>query len=131
MPNQTKSISKSHLIGCFTIMLYLMVYFSGCTSKNEEPPTPWYEKDNSWDAAFFLQESVRERLKSPSRAEFPAIDYNGIVRGTGKENHRYIIVMSYVDSQNSFGAMIRTKYTGIVEQTGEYEWRIIKLKFLN
>jgi len=48
---------------------------------------------------------VERRLKSPKTADFPWFDHN--VQKTGP---RSFTVASYVDSQNSFGATIRTQF---------------------
>lgn len=34
------------------------------------------------------------------------------------------MVYGYVDAQNSFGALIWTEYTGVVQQTAEDEWTL-------
>lgn len=73
-------------------------------------------------------ETMKNRLKSPSSAVFPAIDESVIISFTplklpsGKVKTKYL-VKSYVDSQNSFGAMIRTKFscTATGDNSGEWE----------
>ena len=65
-------------------------------------------EENAWElelaAHVMCQTFVKRRLKSPSTADFP-----GGVAGTITERGT-IVVTSHVDSQNSFGAMIRTNY---------------------
>ena len=51
------------------------------------------------------QKAVKEVLKSPATAKFPSI----LDWGFSKENG-IVTVQSYVDSQNSFGAMLRTDF---------------------
>ncbi len=51
------------------------------------------------------QSFVKAMLKSPKTADFPFLDYSHRNLGDGKW-----IIQSYVDSQNGFGAMIRTQY---------------------
>ena len=48
---------------------------------------------------------VEQNLKSPSSAEYP-YGTDGVVQ----INDSIFVVNSYVDSQNGFGAMLRTKY---------------------
>ena len=49
---------------------------------------------------------VRRRLKSPSSSDFASMDDSTIINhGEGK-----YLVRSFVDSQNTFGAKIRTEY---------------------
>lgn len=56
--------------------------------------------------AFIISQNfVQAMLKSPKTADFPFLDYSHRNLGDGKW-----IIQSYVDSQNGFGAMIRTEY---------------------
>lgn len=48
---------------------------------------------------------VKDRLKSPSTAKFPLLDFTAI-----KGADDTYMVMSYVDAQNSFGAMLRSSF---------------------
>ena len=48
------------------------------------------------------ERAVKSRLKSPRSAKFPFFDWKVYDRGNGLYE-----VNSYVDSQNSFGAMLR------------------------
>jgi hypothetical protein len=51
------------------------------------------------------QDYVKQALKSPSTAKFPGTDF--LVHHFGDNEYE---VVSYVDSQNSFGAMIRSNW---------------------
>jgi hypothetical protein len=58
------------------------------------------------------QQFVRDRLKAPSTAEFPiAMDDDDQYR---KINDSTFKVESYVDSENGFGAKIRTNYSCMI-----------------
>lgn len=59
------------------------------------------------DACFMSQKLVRQNLKAPSTAEFPMWTEENC-KVTQKAGTW--IVTSYVDSQNGFGAMIRSDY---------------------
>lgn len=63
------------------------------------------DEDKSLEAYVFSQQVVEENLKSPSSAEYPTFSDISVK----KEGNIYTI-NAYVDSQNSFGAMIRNKY---------------------
>lgn len=60
------------------------------------------------------QTAVKEKLKSPSSAKFPwgFDDYTFKDYGSSKDHFGYTryLVTGYVDSQNSYGAQIRTKW---------------------
>lgn len=50
---------------------------------------------------------IKDKLKAPATAEFPKYNNGNITKNIG--NCRYVSA-GYVDSKNSFGALIRTKY---------------------
>ena len=67
--------------------------------------------ETSWTAYDYAQEIVKNNLKSPASAVFP--DYQeSFVNELGKYEWR---VETYVDAQNSFGAMLRTNFTIVVK----------------
>lgn len=72
-----------------------------------QAPTAGQRAPSRSDACFISQKFVRERLKAPTTAKFPAwTEENCRVTRAG-EIWR---VRSFVDAQNSFGAMIRSDY---------------------
>jgi len=74
------------------------------------------EQTDRISAIRHAQRAIRDRLKSPATAEFPSTrDALNHVSLLG--NHRYRIT-SYVDAQNSFGALIRSAYTATVRVDG-------------
>jgi hypothetical protein len=93
------------------------------------PPTPRETKptsaartsDNETSAKIMSEDFVTSYLKSPSTADFPWKAESVIREGTGWR------VNSYVDSQNSFGAMIRLHYTCVVENIDGDSWKCTSL----
>lgn len=68
---------------------------------------PKGERGLMMDAYRTAQHHVKQHLKSPATAEFP--DFcKSFVEVVGKDS---VVVNSFVDSQNAFGAMIRSHYT--------------------
>lgn len=59
------------------------------------------------------QNYVKDALRSPSTADFPSYDYNVSDLNDGKYK-----VVSYVDSENGFGAMIRSNYSATLSFNG-------------
>lgn len=74
-------------------------------------------------AAIVCENFVEDRLRAPSTAEFPSTsDYD--ISGSGS----VYTVRGYVDSENGFGAMIRSDWTCVVQETGtEGEFRLESL----
>ena|GEM_PF-2333397 len=60
-------------------------------------------------------EVIKSSLKTPSSAEFPGSFWDGYTNWTYGIKDNILTIASYVDAQNSFGAMIRTDY--IVQYT--------------
>lgn len=70
---------------------------------------------------------VRQKLKAPSTAKFPSpwkfstednVKYNG---------GGVYIVSGYVDSENAFGAMVRTRFNAKVKQNSQHSWDLVSL----
>ena len=66
---------------------------------------------------------VEDRLKAPSTAKFP----NNYDEHTTKISENKFRINSYLDAENSFGAMIRTRFTAVVEYVGDDKWRLISI----
>lgn len=62
------------------------------------------ERLSAWDAA---KDAVRDQLKSPSTAKFPWLPADDAVARIAA--HHWL-VSGHVDSENSFGAMLRADY---------------------
>jgi len=83
--------------------------------------------DNSSAAYVQSKNFIRAALKSPSTADFPFIDFTANNLG----NNRYE-VRSYVDSQNSLGAEIRSNWVVVLQYQGGEEgdqrnWKLEKM----
>lgn len=69
------------------------------------------------DAYIFSQDVVEGRLKAPRTAKFPFRDYS--IR---LQSDCVYVVSSYVDSQNGFGALIRTHWVVKIQKLPEGRW---------
>lgn len=98
--------------GCLKLIVVMVlapiILFGGCTAyfmlKPKEP-----EKPSSSMAIIVCERAVKEQLKAPSTAKFSG-SYATAKSGGGYR------VEGNVDSQNSFGAMIRARY--VCESSG-------------
>lgn len=113
------------LFGCLLPMVLMGGCFVYAVMTTEIPP--WDQQDNSSMALIQAQGFVRKQLKSPSTAEFPGAILDGALGHVKLGPNQMYFVESYVDSQNGFGAMVRSKYGAILQQTGEHEWKLVKL----
>lgn len=131
---KSKKNMKNGAIGCAILVGLIIIgslFSSGgdttTSTKEKKPAVSWEEQDNSIAAYIMAERFVKERLKSPSTAKFPgrSVTKNQIIKG---EDNQYII-SSYVDSQNSFGATIRTNFMVIVKQVDKDNWRLVDIEF--
>jgi galactitol-specific phosphotransferase system IIB component len=91
-------------------------------------PDAWKKEDKSFYAKSYIEELIKTQLKSPSTAKFPGtLDTDYVIR---QLDDQIYVVSSWVDSQNSFGAMVRTKYLGSVQQVAKDQWEVVGLEFL-
>jgi hypothetical protein len=72
----------------------------------------------------YMQLFVEKKLKSPRSADFP---FGGSRHVTPLGGGRYR-VNSYVDSENSFGAEMRTNFHGVISRTSN-GWKLESLEF--
>lgn len=116
-----------------TIILIISIVSSDNKSKNISVkiiPSPTSESLHSLTSSqegefsYLAQDTIIKFLKSPSTAKFP-----GMIMESNKwkviRNKELVQVSSYVDSQNSFGAMIRSNF---VVQVGYTDKKIIGVK---
>jgi len=99
-PQDPKKAVISFLI--FVVVAVFIVVKCGC-SNDEENKIKTYDKI---DALTHAQIYIKSKLKSPASAEF-----EGGADGVIKINDTTFTVMGAVDSQNSFGAMLRSNYS--------------------
>lgn len=133
-------IGKRILLGFTAFIIFLFII----TSFMDDPDPSSYavkktpasavkvekeEKDLSIRAFVLSKHFVESFLKSPSTADFPFLDYSVLELG----DDRYSI-QSYVDSQNSFGATMRTRWKAVLRYNGGSEsdinnWTLRRLEF--
>ena len=87
--------------------------------------------DNSTLASIMCEGFVLDRLKAPSSAEFPGLldEWPKIMPFGGDTTGHDWHVVSYVDSQNTYGAMIRDFYTCQISYVGNDQWSLLDLWF--
>lgn len=71
---------------------------------------------------------VRDRLHCPSTAEFPGLLQGRESHVTSVGNQTYSIV-SWVDSQNLYGAQVRTRFRCTLRQVDEHRWQCLSIVF--
>ncbi|MEW6765581.1 MAG: hypothetical protein AB1344_07325 [Pseudomonadota bacterium] len=112
-PHCGAKVAKQNSAGAGTLALLTLIVLATILfgGKNKEdsgtsPRTPPTPAETAKYASGQCERLVKNRLKSPSTADFPWGFPNVIDLG-GNE----FMLVSYVDAQNGFGAMIRSNYS--------------------
>jgi hypothetical protein len=80
-------------------------------------------------ACAYAEVYIKQQLKAPAAARFDKESMLKYIEKLGSNKFR---IKSYVDSQNSFGALTRTRFEITVEDTGSGQWKnwkVIDLKW--
>jgi hypothetical protein len=98
-------------LGCAVVMLSILGY-GGCFTMFSGKPTPEVTTGDKYSAQAYTEEFISRVLKAPSTAQYS--NWNVKDSGGGKWT-----VICDVDSQNSFGAMLRKKFIVTLTITGD------------
>ena len=109
-------------LGLIVIIVIISVLIVSCGS-DESKPKPEHDKIG---AAVMAEEFIKKELKSPGSAKFPWYN-DSMVTDLGNGKYRYV---SYVDSQNGFGALLRTNFICTVKYVGDKKWSLESLDFI-
>ena len=109
------------------ISIAMVGWFGGESDSSPRASPSSSSRDNSTMAYIQCKSHVIRRLKAPSTADFPFLDYSSSDVG----GNRYI-VRSYVDAQNGFGAMLRNRYRCEIRYDGgdsasSRSWTLVSL----
>ena len=111
------------VIATATVLLEIGLDFGHRAPMKPQPHAELYgEADGAWEAA---KKYVRGRLVSPGSAEFgwsALFDHPARERSPGRWT-----VLGWVDSQNRFGGLIRTRFTCDLQYDRCSGWRLICL----
>lgn len=106
------------------VLTALVIWFLWPSSRQQDE---WKNGHQEAEAYVMVKRFVKERLKAPATAQF-APDYeNGKWRAQSIGGSKYRVV-AYVDSQNSFGANLRSYFVAEMEQVDRDHWKLILLE---
>jgi hypothetical protein len=110
---ENKYVSPWIVAGVFGVLavagvVMLWPVFSGLQSP---PPRPQPPALDEYKTATLCEAAVKDRLKSPASAAFPF----GLAAQAKVTGDRTYQIVSHVDSQNGFGAMLRSRFICTVE----------------
>ena len=120
-----KAKFENAVSGLFICMITLAVLYSCVSNSNKSDPKVVTADAMKSGAYAYCVGVVKRNLKAPKSADFPwGVEVVQTVDG------KYV-VQSYVDSQNSFGALIRTRYRCELSNAGSDDynsWTVEDLK---
>lgn len=122
-------LKSKKLIFFLCVVFFIIIYKSSSVPQSQySPPKSKKEKacsDNTAGAKVMSERFVKQQLVSPATSDFASILDSEIVP-TGNCSYK---VKSHVDSQNKFGATLRTHYIADLQYNFEQEtWKLIDLK---
>jgi hypothetical protein len=125
---QLQDVGKG-LMGCGCLVFIGFLVFAGVAGQGMRKP--WNKEDHSAAALLMAQKLVTANLVAPASAKFPGAVWDNAI-GHVRRNGQTYRIDSYVDSQNAFGAMLRTRYSVTLTRTGpEYEdFRLDDIKIM-
>ena len=109
-------------IVCFIVFTIVGIFYEPFSQP--DPPDAWKIKDNKTMAYVMMQNFVKENLQSPGTAKFEWITESDCE--ITKDGFDYTIT-SWVDSQNAFGAIVRTQFSGVLRQVDKDNWLLLIL----
>jgi hypothetical protein len=95
-------------------------------------PTPVVVKPDTPESrdpstVFYASKMFMEKeLKAPKSAQWPEYGDEGIKVGFSQKTGKWVVA-SFVDSQNSYGALIRTLYVMVIEYLPGQGYRMVTL----
>jgi hypothetical protein len=114
--------------GCGVVIvlsIVLVVIINGISSCNNNASVS-HESDipDNLNLCVTAHQYIEQLLKAPGSAKFPDCEASKI-EGLGNNKYR---VTSYVDSQNSFGALLRNNYMILLEYKGKDKFQVIDVR---
>jgi hypothetical protein len=119
-----------HIVSAFLLLVFLIIAIGSSDSKKPPDPNAWKSEDNRIAAYIMMERFVEQRLKCPGTAKFPGV-WDGMQNHVTPIGNQTYKIVSYVDSQNLFGAYLRTNFVGEIQQMSVDNWRLISLNLLN
>lgn len=121
-------LKASHIFLILVLVVIMFMMFGGSDSTSNTKTSSPTSSDYAVASYVQAKNFVSSVLKSPSTADFPFFG-EGVKVGTNTYK-----VSSYVDSQNGFGAMIRSNYIITLKFNGGNEanqsnWQVVEFIF--
>lgn len=117
----TKQIDSTPVMLVIAPLVFLTWGYFAFFGESSPPPVSKPYTPDEIGLHVQAQQFVLQGLKAPSTAKFPSLPYNTSTDGNGLYK-----VDSYVDSQNGFGAMLRSDWTVLMRLSGD-RWNLERM----
>lgn len=121
-------------LGCGGVMLIFIIAGAISATRSPslpsaQPPTASQTETSSDSAYYAARKFVEQNLKAPSTAKFSNLISDPKTGHTAMKAANRFKAWGWVDSQNSFGAMIRSDWAAVVQRNPATDrWTLIFLK---
>lgn len=129
MQTKTEPSKAVRVVSTVLGTLLLLGVVVGCAAWLLGGPSDPKTNQDSLDkqtAVVMCQKFIEDRLKAPGSAKYSGVEDTKITATSGGFK-----VVGYVDSENSFGAKLRSNYTCVVTTTDGQEWTLDRLNILD
>lgn len=141
MENEQRKEQEVSMSGCLVLLVLavgIAFGFASCAGCFHEPTAEELraasveaeraaETREKWAAFCIAREFVADRLKSPKSAEFKGM-FDGWESDVERMSKDVFCVKSWVDSKNSFGAMVRARFMCSVQRVEGGTWHLLAIK---
>lgn len=111
--SRSENVGWGTLFKAIVALAMMIIILSLCIDPMKQKPAPGFANYSPDKEIIYrsVKNLVKKKLKAPLTAVFPSLQEISITSAKEKDNWD---VSGYVDSQNSFGALIRTKYIMLI-----------------
>lgn len=109
----------------FVVIIWMFQPSGGDRRPTRAPAPSAASAPTLTDAFVMCQAFIEDRLVAPTSAKWPPRPHSQYATKTGESTY---LAISYVDSQNGFGAMIRTNFSCAVRYVGNDRWHLESLQ---
>ena len=117
-----KNMENGNAIITIVVIIFIILVIAAMGSGSSFDDNRDYKRE----AYIMSQEFIKDELKSPSTAKFPTYTSISVIEASDKHkeygDHEVYEVDAYVDSENGFGAMIRTDYFMTLKRKADDTW---------
>ena len=126
MDEKAQKQEARNFLGCLavTIIAVLCVFFS---CRNYKPSPEAIAEGDKYEAWYYAQKFTEKKLATPKSADFPSYHTDGVkVKNIGDDKFS---VRGYVDAQNAFGAIVRSRFEAKISREGK-KWYLDSFRWV-